>query len=160
MDALDTWHEFNVAMLGATAALAGLVIVAASVNITVIIAAPALTSRSHPRSRGSSSRSVCAVGLILALTAPAFGIAVVVEPRRGGVRGGRDRPHLPEPAPGESPARGEVRCLVPRPGAHLVGGILLSPAIPQARLDRASARSQRSWRHCSSRGSWLVEVLR
>lgn len=34
---LSPWSEFNVAMLGATAALAGLVIVAASVNIAKII---------------------------------------------------------------------------------------------------------------------------
>ena len=45
MGALEQWHEFDVAMLGAAAALAGLVIVAASVNIQVIIAAPSLTSR-------------------------------------------------------------------------------------------------------------------
>ncbi|PZU28899.1 MAG: hypothetical protein DI577_09585, partial [Microbacterium sp.] len=78
MDALDTWHEFNVAMLGATAALAGLVIVAASVNITVIIAAPALTSRLASAIAGLVlAIVVCAVGLIPALTAPAFGIAVV-----------------------------------------------------------------------------------
>lgn len=39
-DALEAWSEFNVAMVGATAALAGLVIVAMSVNITKIIALP------------------------------------------------------------------------------------------------------------------------
>ncbi|MBS1672551.1 MAG: hypothetical protein JSS74_01115 [Actinobacteria bacterium] len=44
-DALDEWSEFHVAMLGATAALAGLVIVAASVNIDKIVAARALTAR-------------------------------------------------------------------------------------------------------------------
>ena len=44
-DALGSWSEFNVAMLGATAALAGLVIVAASVNIDKIIASPVLVSR-------------------------------------------------------------------------------------------------------------------
>jgi len=46
MDAgLEQWTEFNVAMLGATAALAGLVIVAASVNIREIITSGTLTPR-------------------------------------------------------------------------------------------------------------------
>ncbi|PZU39943.1 MAG: hypothetical protein DI573_05550 [Microbacterium sp.] len=44
-DDLALWSEFNVAMLGATAALAGLVIVAMSVNIREIIASRALTAR-------------------------------------------------------------------------------------------------------------------
>ena len=66
-------------MLGATAALAGLVIVAASVNITVIIAAPALTSRLASAIAGLVlAIVVCAVGLIPAQTAPAFGTAVNV----------------------------------------------------------------------------------
>lgn len=46
MDAgLEQWTDFNVAMLGATAALAGLVIVAASVNIREIITSRTLTAR-------------------------------------------------------------------------------------------------------------------
>ena len=46
MDAgLEQWTDFNVAMLGATAALAGLVIVAASVNIREIITSGTLTPR-------------------------------------------------------------------------------------------------------------------
>ncbi|GAA2008829.1 hypothetical protein [Microbacterium ulmi] len=45
MDALEAWSEFNVAMAGATAALAGLVIVAASVNIAEIVKAGSITSR-------------------------------------------------------------------------------------------------------------------
>ncbi|MGO2747095.1 hypothetical protein [Microbacterium sp.] len=43
--ALAGWSEFNVAMAGASAALAGLVIVAASVNIDKIIRAGTLTAR-------------------------------------------------------------------------------------------------------------------
>lgn len=42
---LEAWSEFNVAMAGATAALAGLVIVAASVNIERIVRTATLTSR-------------------------------------------------------------------------------------------------------------------
>jgi hypothetical protein len=45
MDVLAGWSEFHVAMVGATAALAGLVIVAASVNIDKVIAAGSVTSR-------------------------------------------------------------------------------------------------------------------
>ncbi|WOQ70230.1 hypothetical protein RYJ27_03190 [Microbacterium limosum] len=39
------WNEFNLGILGATAALAGLVIVAASVNIAKIVASRSLTAR-------------------------------------------------------------------------------------------------------------------
>ena len=45
MDQLDAWSEFNVAMVGATAALAGLVIVASSVNIAEIIKSATLSAR-------------------------------------------------------------------------------------------------------------------
>ena len=41
----EPWSEFNVAMTGATAALAGLVIVAASVNIAEIVKSRTLTAR-------------------------------------------------------------------------------------------------------------------
>ena len=42
---LEGWSDFNVAMVGATAALAGLVIVAASVNVEAIIKSLSLTAR-------------------------------------------------------------------------------------------------------------------
>lgn len=45
MDVLAVWSEFHVAMVGATAALAGLVIVAASVNIDKVVVADSVTSR-------------------------------------------------------------------------------------------------------------------
>jgi hypothetical protein len=44
-EALDGWSEFNVAMVGATAALAGLLIVAMSVNIGEIMKTATLPSR-------------------------------------------------------------------------------------------------------------------
>ncbi|MCT9820984.1 hypothetical protein N3K63_11905 [Microbacterium sp. W1N] len=79
MDALESWHEFDVAMLGATAALAGLVIVAASVNIEVIIKAPALTARLASAIAGLVlAIVVCAVGLIPGLDAVTFGVIVIV----------------------------------------------------------------------------------
>jgi hypothetical protein len=45
MDELAGWSDFHVAMVGATAALAGLVIVAASVNIDKVITVRTVTSR-------------------------------------------------------------------------------------------------------------------
>lgn len=45
IEGLELWSEFNVAMVGATAALAGLVIVASSVNIAEIVKTRSLTAR-------------------------------------------------------------------------------------------------------------------
>jgi len=66
-DALDAWSEFHVAMLGATAALAGLVIVAASVNIEKIVVARTLTAR----------LAAAIAGLVLAILTS--GIALIPE---------------------------------------------------------------------------------
>ena len=44
-EALEGWSDFNVAMVGATAALAGLLIVAMSVNIAEIMKSPTLPPR-------------------------------------------------------------------------------------------------------------------
>lgn len=62
--ALAPWSEFNVAMAGASAALAGLVIVAASVNIDKIIRAGTLTAR----------LGAAIAALLLALVASAVGL--------------------------------------------------------------------------------------
>lgn len=43
---LEPWKDFNVAVAGSSAALAGLLIVAMSVNVDAILAAPAIVSRS------------------------------------------------------------------------------------------------------------------
>lgn len=72
---MGEWVDFNVAMVGATAALAGLVIVAANVNIGEIVKAPALTAR-----LGSAI-----AGLVLALVASAVGLAPAVPPGAHGV---------------------------------------------------------------------------
>ena len=64
MEHIEAWSEFNVAMVGATAALAGLVIVAASVNIGDIIKADSLTAR----------LAAGITGLVLALTGAAIGL--------------------------------------------------------------------------------------
>ena len=66
MEQLEAWSEFNVAMVGATAALAGLVIVAASVNIGDIIKSVSLTAR----------LAAGIAGLVLALAGSAIGRAM------------------------------------------------------------------------------------
>lgn len=80
MEALAGWSEFNVAMVGATAALAGLVIVAASVNIAEIVTEASLTARLAAGIAGLLlALSASAVGLIPAITAGAYGwVAIVV----------------------------------------------------------------------------------
>ncbi|MCP2032370.1 modulator of FtsH protease [Okibacterium sp. HSC-33S16] len=69
-DILSEWSEFNVAMAGATAALAGLVIVASSVNIAEIIKSNRLTAR-----LGAGIAS-----LVLALIASALGLIPTISP--------------------------------------------------------------------------------
>jgi hypothetical protein len=79
MDAIEAWTDFNVAMAGATAALAGLVIVAASVNIAEIVKARSLTSR-----LGAAIASlVLAIlgsgsGLIPSIPPSVYGVVVIV----------------------------------------------------------------------------------
>ncbi|MBT2499029.1 hypothetical protein J7E25_07955 [Agromyces sp. ISL-38] len=63
-EALEGWTEFNVAMVGATAALAGLLIVAMSVNIGEIMKSPTLPSR--------AAASIAT--LVLAIVAGALGL--------------------------------------------------------------------------------------
>ena len=79
METLDAWRDFNVAMVGATSALAGLVIVAASVNITAIIKAATLTAR---LAAGIASLlmglTASAIALWPDLSLPGFGIGVIV----------------------------------------------------------------------------------
>jgi hypothetical protein len=67
---LELWAEFNVAMVGATAALAGLVIVASSVNIAEIIKGRALTAR---LAAGIAT-------LVLAIVASALGLVPAITP--------------------------------------------------------------------------------
>jgi hypothetical protein len=85
MDALDHWSEFNVAMVGATAALAGLLIVAASVNIAEIVKAKMLTARLASGISGLVLAIVgSAIGLIPGIGAPAYGVAMIAFALVGG----------------------------------------------------------------------------
>ncbi|MGR0321215.1 hypothetical protein [Agromyces sp. ZXT2-3] len=76
---LEPWTDFNVAMVGATAALAGLLIVAMSVNIREI-----MSSRALPARAGASVATLvlalvaCAVGLVPGQSAIAYGIELLV----------------------------------------------------------------------------------
>jgi hypothetical protein len=63
-ETLEAWTDFNVALVGATAALAGLLIVAMSVNIATIMESPTLPPR--------AAASIAA--LVLAIVAGAFGL--------------------------------------------------------------------------------------
>ena len=69
-DEFELWAEFNVAMVGATAALAGLVIVASSVNIGEIIKAKPLTAR----------LGAGIAALVLAIVASALGLIPTITP--------------------------------------------------------------------------------
>ncbi|WP_322411597.1 hypothetical protein [Microbacterium invictum] len=75
---LAAWSDFNVAIVGATAALAGLVIVAASVNIREVIQARSVTAR-----LGAGivalvvALSIAAIGVIPALDVVAYGAIIL-----------------------------------------------------------------------------------
>ena len=79
MELIEAWSEFNVAMAGATAALAGLVIVAASVNIGDIIKEASLTARLAAGIAGLVlALAGSAVGLIPGMSPLTYGVAMVV----------------------------------------------------------------------------------
>jgi hypothetical protein len=83
---VDDWSEFNVAMAGATAALAGLVIVAASVNIKDIITAAWLTSRLAASISGLVLAIIAsAVGLVPGIPLAWYGVIVIVVALLAGV---------------------------------------------------------------------------
>lgn len=79
MEQLESWTDFNVAMVGATAALAGLVIVASSVNISEIVASRSLTAR---LAAGIAALvlaiTVSGLALMPTITATWFGILILV----------------------------------------------------------------------------------
>lgn len=85
MEPLEGWSEFSLAMVGATAALAGLVIVAASVNITEIVKTSTITAR-----LGAAIASlvlalaVSAFALIPGITTLWFGVAVLASTAAAG----------------------------------------------------------------------------
>jgi len=78
-EALEGWTDFNVAMVGATAALAGLLIVAMSVNIAEIMKAPTLLARAAASVAALVlAIAVGALGLVPGQPAVVYGIEVLV----------------------------------------------------------------------------------
>ena len=76
---IEEWSEFNVAMAGATAALAGLVIVASSVNIGEIVKSRTLTARLLAGVAALVlALSVSALGLVPGIDAAWFGAMSIV----------------------------------------------------------------------------------
>lgn len=127
MDLLEGWREFNVAMAGATAALAGLVIVAASVNIGEIVKEKSLTARLAGGIAGLVlAISGSAVGLIPDIPAGIYGITMIVFALiaaifsvDAAVRIFQD--HHPENR--LRPLKASIGFLVP--AAYVLGGVLL-----------------------------------
>ena len=90
MGALEHWTDFNVAVVGAAGALAGLLIVALSVNIAQIIASRQLVLRAATSTAGLLMAVVlCAIGLIPDQPSWAYGLEVMVVGALAGVFGVR-----------------------------------------------------------------------
>jgi hypothetical protein len=80
MDApLEVWHDFNLSMLGALAALVGLLIVAMSVNIEAIVKIAHLPARAAAAiATLTLGLVVCALGLIPAQPLWLYGVEVAI----------------------------------------------------------------------------------
>lgn len=79
VETVEAWTDFNVAMVGATAALAGLLIVAMSVNIAEIMKSPTLPARAASSiATLVLAIAVGAFGLVPGQPLVAYGIEVVV----------------------------------------------------------------------------------
>lgn len=126
-EVIEVWKDFNVAMAGATAALAGLVIVAASVNIADIVKAPSLTARTAA-GIGTLVLAlvVSALGLVPVFSMPTLGIvALVATLLAGSLQVDSARRILTDPSP-ENRARWPKASLGFFPlVAYLVGEVLL-----------------------------------
>jgi len=127
MEALEGWREFNVAMIGATAALAGLVIVAASVNIADIVKTVSLTARLAAGITGLVlALTGSAIALVPGMTGPRYGWAMVVAALIAAVfpaQAARRVLENRDPANRMRPVKAIVGFIAPV--AYLVGGALL-----------------------------------
>jgi len=127
MDQLQPWSDFNVAMVGATAALAGLVIVAMSVNISAIVASRVLSSRlAAAISTLVLAIGVSGLGLMPSIGLRTYGTVVVVGTLAAGVVQAHTMATIAHDP--NTPSYG--RLLKPLPGliallVYLVGAILL-----------------------------------
>ncbi|MFB7885764.1 hypothetical protein [Microbacterium sp. NPDC056057] len=132
MEQIETWSDFNVAMVGATAALAGLVIVAASVNIGDIIKEASLTARLAAGISGLVLALVgSAIGLIPQVGPVPYGVAMIVIALGAGVFQAQATRRIFE---NQHPAN-RMRWLKAAVGffaplAYLIGGALLAAGQP------------------------------
>lgn len=129
---MDGWSEFNVAMMGATAALAGLLIVAASVNIGEIIKSPAISSRLAAGLAGLVLAIVASgIGLVPGLPLAAYATATVLLALVAAlisVMATRRIYQNRDPANRAKVVKSVVGFITP--GCYLVGGILVVAGLP------------------------------
>ncbi|MGR0220643.1 hypothetical protein [Agromyces sp. ZXT2-6] len=135
-EALEGWTDFNVAMVGAAAALAGLLIVAMSVNIQAIMASPALPAR--------AGAAVAALVLVLVVAAfglmpgqpmAAYGVEVVVAALGAGAFQAAAMRAIARERYGTASARAARSLLGLLPiAAYLVGAALVLVGRPEAGL--------------------------
>lgn len=127
MDAVESWHEFNVAIVGAAAALAGLVIVAASVNIGDIVKAPSLTARLAAGISGLVlALTASAVGLVPDLPPPAYGVTVLIAAAAFAVFPAQAARRITENVDPQNRARAlKITVGFVAPTAYIVGAALL-----------------------------------
>lgn len=134
MEQIEAWSEFNVAMVGATAALAGLVIVAASVNIGDIVKADSLTARLASSIAGLVLALVgSALGLIPGIGPVSYGAAMIafaVGASVFAVQAARRIAENRHPENRTRPLKGAVGFLAPL--AYLIGGAMLVVGAPAA----------------------------
>jgi hypothetical protein len=140
---LDSWSEFNVAMVGATAALAGLLIVAMSVNIGTI-----MQSKTMPARLAASiaalvlAITVSALGLIPEQPLVVYGLAIVVAALGAGVFQWHvvslvfRRPGVPASYRVGQSVAGVFPIL-----AFLIGGVLVTAGLGEAGLVAAAIGS-------------------
>ncbi|WP_394550928.1 hypothetical protein ACDF64_10095 [Agromyces sp. MMS24-JH15] len=139
---LDAWSEFNVAMLGATAALAGLLIVAMSVNLAEIMKSPSLPGRvAASLAALMAAIIVTAIGLVPGQTALFYGIEVLFAGVLAAVFEYRATRLIHAMGPGYGPrwAKAAVGWLAVV--LFLVGGVLVLAGAPAAALGCLGAAS-------------------
>lgn len=127
MDQIEAWREFNVAMAGATAALAGLAIVAASVNIGEIVKEKSLTSRLAAGISGLVLAILgSGVGLIPEITLSAYGVTMIVLAIAAGAFPlDAARRIYQNQDPANRMRAGKVAIVFAPPLAYVVGGVML-----------------------------------
>lgn len=159
---LDGWSEFNVAMLGATAALAGLLIVAMSVNIGEILKTPSLPGRAAAALAAlMAAIIVTAVGLVPDPAVIVYGVVALLAGVLAAVFEFRaTRLIVAEGAAFGSPAAKAAAGWLPV-ALFIIGAVLVLAGLPAAGLGFLAAASIMAVASAILH-AWivLVEVLR